>query len=242
MFKALESEEAKEVPKGGSGWSGPAKRVSQRESKWSDPSKPILIVKPASVFMSKTEDKVETVFVDFEKERAIDVPRKEIIKESVDAGLVFGTAPRTKGKEAPLDIVHPIKKVIKALKDFRSTNLVTIVNIKSSTPLLQMGNAGRDPIKAGAEMVSYDPLTGQLVISREFDDFTNFNLHTQPDLAPVGPLGGGLAVGGAAAFGGDGGMSSGADGGLGMGSPGGMPSGMSGSGGGKKGMSSAAGK
>ena len=87
-------------------------------------------------------------------------------------------------------------------------------------------------------MVSFDPLTGQIVISREFDNFTSFHLYTQPDGAPVGPLGGGLVVGGSAgAFGGDGGMSSGGEGSPGgLSGPGAPPGG--GSGGGKKGMSS----
>ena len=244
--QALELEEGKEVPKTTDAASGPAKRVCQRESSWSDPTKPILILKPAAVFMAKDKENkseyaFESVFVDFEKERAIDVPRKE----SVEAGLVFGTSKLSKGKEVPVEIIHPIKKVIKALKDFRSSNLVTIVSFEKPAPL-QMGSA-RDLLKAGAEMVSFDPLTGQIVVSREFDNYTNFHLHTQPDGSPVGPLGGGLAIGGSAAFGGEGGMSGGDGMGMGMGGPGmggpGMSGpGMSGSGGGKKGMNSAAGK
>jgi hypothetical protein len=241
--QALELEEGKEVPKNANAASGPAKRVCQRESSWSDPTKPILILKPASVFIAKdkenkSEAAFESVFVDFEKERAIDVPRKE----SVEAGLVFGTPTKSKGKELPLEIIHPIKKVIKALKDFRSTNLVTIVSFEKPASL-QMGSA-RDIMKAGAEVVSFDPLTGQIVVSREFENYTSFHLHTQPDSVPVGPLGGGLAVGGSAALGGEGGMSGGEGMGMGMGGPGSMggPGMMSGSGGGKKGMNSAAGK
>jgi len=196
-----------------------------------------LIVKPASVFIAKSEDKTEAVFVDYESKRAIEVPRKEVLKENADAGLVFGTPPKAKTKEAPIDIIHPIKKVIKALKEFRSTNLVTIVSIKPAT-MLQMGNA-KDTIKSGVEMVSFDPLTGQLTISREFDNFTNFHFHAQPDLAPVGPLGGGLATGGSGAGGGEGGMPNGGPGSLdGFGGPGGMPGSSSGGGGKKGGMSS----
>jgi hypothetical protein len=250
--QALEFDEGKEVPKTGDAASGPAKRICQRESNWSDPTKPILILRPASVFIAKDKENksdaaFESVFVDFDKERAIDVPRKE----SVDAGLVFGTP--TKAKNKVLEIIHPIKKVIKALKDFRSTNLVTIVSFEKPVAL-QMGSA-RDQMKAGAEVVSFDPLTGQIVVSREFDNYTSFHFHTQPDVSPVGPLGGGLAVGGSAAFGGDGGMPGGEGMGMGMGmsGPGGMGGpgmsgpgmsgpGMSGSGGGKKGMSSSSGK
>ena len=149
--------------------------------------------------------------------------------------MVFGKTPaKVKGKDAPIDIIHPVKKVIKAFRDFKSTNFVTIVDLKGYAPL-QMGNASKDPIKTGIEAVSFDPATGQLSISREFDNFTDFHMFTQPDLPAVGPLGGGLAGGGAAGFG-SGGSSGGEEGGMGpgsmggLGSPGGGPGGSSGGG------------
>jgi len=94
-----------------------------------------------------------------------------------------------------------------------------------------MGNASKDPIKTGFEAVSFDPATGQLTISREFDNFTDFHMFAQPDLPAIGPLGGGLAGGGTAGFG-SGSSSSGEEGGSGPGGMGGMggPGGMGSSG------------
>ena len=200
-----------------------AKRKSRRETEWSAPSEPVLTVKPAAVYVAKSDDKVEKlecVFVEFDKERSVYVPRKE----NTDAGWVFGTTLKVKGKEAPFDIIHPIKKMIKALKVYKTSNFVTVVDSKGAVPL-QMGNASKDPIKTGRELVSFDPLTGQLTISREFDNFTNFHMFTQPDMPAIGPLGGGLGGAGASGYGGGGyGSGSGDEGGMGLG-------GMSGSGG-----------
>jgi len=216
-----------------------AKKKSRRETEWSAPSEPVLTVKPAAVYIARgdeKDDKLEAVFVEFEFEKKKDeekllgfyLPRKE----RVEAGLVFGKTPtKVKGKDAPIDIIHPVKKMIKAFRDYKSTNFVTIVDSKGNTPL-QMGSASKDPIKTGFEAVSFDPATGQLTISREFDNFTDFHMFTQPDLAAVGPLGGGLAGGAAAGFG-SGGSSGGEEGGAGPGGMGGMggPGGMGGYGG-----------
>ena len=128
-----------------------------------------------------------------------------------------------RGKEAPIDIIHPVKKMIKALKDYKTTNFVTVIDSKGVTPL-QMGNASKDPIKTGRELVSFDPLTGQLTISREFDNFTNFHMFTQPDMPAIGPLGGGLAGAGAGGFSSGGFGGGGEEGSMGLG-------GMSGPGG-----------
>jgi len=224
-----------------------AKKKSRRETQWSAPSEPVLTVKPAPVYIAKgdeKDDKLEAVFVEFEFEKKKDEPDKLLgfylpRKERVEAGLVFGKPTKVKGKDAPIDIIHPVKKMIKAFRDYKSTNFVTIVDWKGNT-LLQMGNASKDPIKTGFEAVSFDPATGQLSISREFDNFADFHMFTQPDLPAVGPLGGGLSGGGAAGFG-SGGSSGGEEGGMssgsmgGMGSPGGGPG--SGSGGGPGGGS-----
>ena len=244
----LQSEEPKPtVSKDPSQTAVVAKRKSRRETEWSAPSEPVLTVKPASVYIAKGEEKAECVLVEFvdierekgviEKDRSVYVPRKEI----AERGLVFGTPGRAKGgKEAPIAIIHPVKKVSKALKDFRTKNLVTIIDYKGYA-LLQLGSASKDPIKTGMEAVSFDPATGQLTVSREFDNFTDFHMFTQPDSPAIGPLGGGLSGGGPAGFGG-GGPSGGEDGsmGSGTGGPGGGGPGSMGSpgGGGGKGPGS----
>ena len=199
----LESKEPKEIAPpnppvpGTANTVVPTKRTSRRESDWSAASKPVLAIKPASVYLARKDDeKPECVLVDFDSTRGIYVPKKEQVgKELGDRGLVLGTH-RTKAKET-IEIIHPNSKVIKALKEYKSPNFVskfvTVVDLKGLLQL-SMANA-KDPLKTGAELVSFDPVSGQLVISREFDNFTGFHMFTQPDLPAVGPLGGGLGGG-----------------------------------------------
>jgi hypothetical protein len=80
----------------------------------------------------------------------------------------------------------------------------------------------KEPLTTGYEVVSFDPFTGQLIVSREFDDFTGFNMFSQPDKPAVGPLGGGLKVeaGGMGGMGGMGGYDSGGESSGGLGGPG----------------------
>ncbi len=200
----------------------PTKRTAYRATEWSEPSKAIMTKKPAMVYTAEAKDpkdpKPEFLFVDFEQQRGISIPQKGL----AERGFVFGTPNKVKGKEA-VDVIHPVTKVIKAIKDFRPTNVVTVVDTKGLTPLI--AGSAKDPIKTGAEIVSFDPLTGQLIISREFDNFTSFNMFAHPYLPAVGPLGGGLSGGDANGMMG-GGYGSGGDGGMGM--PGGMSGGMPG--------------
>ena len=204
----------------------PTKRTAYRVTEWSEPSAAIMTKKPAMVFTAEAKDpkdpKPECQFIDFEPQKAVSIPQKGLSER----GFVFGTPNKVKGKEA-VDIIHPVTKVIKAIKDYKSTNFVTVVDMKGLTPL--SAGSAKDPIRTGAEIVSFDPLTGQLVISREFDNFTSFNMFVHPYLPAVGPLGGGLSGGDANGMGGSGYGAGGMDGG-GMGMPGGMPgSGMPGS-------------
>ena len=201
------------------------KREKYRETEWSAASNAVLTKKPAMVFATETKEKLECLFVDFEVLRGISIPKKD----PAERGFVFGTpSKQVRGKEVGIDIIHPVTKVIKALKDYRATNFVTVVDWKSPSPLNAMIANPKDAIKTGAEVISFDPLTGQLVVSREFDNFTSFNMYAQPDLPAVGPLGGGLSAGDANGM--SGGYGESGSGGPGMGS-GGMGSGGMGSGG-----------
>ena len=198
----------------------PTKRTAYRATEWSEPSKAIMTKKPAMVYTAEAKEpkdtKPEFLFVDFEQQRGISIPQKGL----AERGFVFGTPNKVKGKEA-VDVIHPVTKVIKAVKDYRPTNLVTVVDAKGLV-ILNAGSA-KDPIKTGLEIVSFDPLTGQLTISREFDNFTSFNMFAHPYLPSVGPLGGGLSGGDANGMGGGYGAG-GMDGGMGM--PGGASGGM----------------
>ncbi len=207
----------------------PTKRTSRRESPWSEPSKPILTVKPVSVYTArKDEANPEVLQVYFDQVQSVFVPRKEQFQkmDEVASGLVFGTLVN---KKAPVEIIHPITHVIKALKDIQA-KFVTVIELKGVSSTLSVSNS-KDILKTGFEVVSFDPGTGQLVVSREFDNFTSFHMYATPDSPAVGPLGGGLGGAGAAGGGGYGGAMGGM-GGDGYGSGGMAPPGGPGGGGG----------
>jgi len=194
----------------------PVKRTSKRETEWSAPSDIVFTSKPPAVhvgYSETTPPKPELVVVELERNRAVYVPAKY----SIEAGNVMAAFKKEKGREAP-EIVHPVSKIIKILKDYLpgvkdyvASYAVTLVDSRGLQSLKATAG-GKDLIKTGIEIVTYDSGTGQLMISREFDDFTNFNLHTRPDQLPVGPLGGGLKVDTGSAYGGGGGYG-GAEGG-----------------------------
>ena len=204
-----------------------------------------MAAKPASVYLArKDEEKPECILVDFDSSRGIYVPRKEQVgKEPGDRGLVLGTH-RIKAKES-IEFIHPTMKVIKALKEYKSSTyvskFVTVVELKGLSPLSMA--IAKDPLKTGLELVSFDPISGQIVVSREFDNFSSFHMFAQPDSPAVGPLGGGLSDGGSGGggYGGGGSGYGGGMGGMGMGgndAESGGPSmgggmGMGGKGGGK---------
>ena len=209
----------------------PVKRVSKRETEWSLPSPAVSAIKPPAVFagFETAQPKVEAVVVEFDKPKAVYVP----LKYPVEPGVVLGAMRKEKGKEVSPEIIHPTGapvKAIKSLKDYKSSSMVTVVSVSNKTKLETQlpTQKEKEPLTTGYEVVSFDPFTGQLIVSREFDDFTGFNMFSQPDKPAVGPLGGGLKVeGGMGGMGGMGGYDSGGLGGEGSGGPSG-PGGMGG--------------
>jgi hypothetical protein len=203
----------------------PVKRISKRETEWSLPSPAVSAIKPPAVFagFEIAQPKVEAVVVEFEKSKAVYVP----LKYPVEPGVVLGAMRKEKGKEVSPEIIHPTGapvKAIKSLKDYKSSSMVTVVSVSNKTKLETQlpTQKEKEPLTAGYEVVSFDPFTGQLIVSREFDDFTGFNMFSQPDKPAVGPLGGGLKVeaGGMGGMGGMGGYDSGGESSGGLGGPG----------------------
>lgn len=216
------------------------KRSSGRQTEWSAPSDPIATVKPASVFMSEpaityapakdgnyyeaSPATAEMVFADWDQSKAVFVPRKD----KAERGWVFGALRKDKqGKDAYPEIINPITKGIKIFKDAAAANLVTVIDIHGLTKLSM--DTAKDPLRSGGEAVAYDPQSKQLVISREFDDFTPYNMHAEPSKPAVGPLGGGLKVAaGSVNMGGMGGLGGGGAPGISGGSGGGSRPGFGG--------------
>jgi hypothetical protein len=221
------------------------KRKSARKTGWSEPSDPISTQRVAEAYMGEmavayapdaqrkpfevSAPKAEMVFAEYDPKIASFLPRKD----GAVRGYVFGLPNREGGKEQPLELIHPISKLIKAVDKRESKGLATVIDMHGMLPL--ENKPTRDPfLKTGGEGIALDPETGRIIVLREFDDFTNYAMYTTPDKQAVGPLGGPLRLdggGGAPGMGGPGGaggMGLGPGGGLGLGGAGGPPMGMPG--------------
>jgi hypothetical protein len=206
----------------------PYKRNSSRLTSWSEASPAVSTVRtiegylgePKMVYSADREQKIyesstprsEMAIAEWDSANAIFIPRKDVVTR----GYVFGLPNRDAGKEAPFEIIHPITKGIKNLEEPKTRNLTAVIDLSGYSAL--ESKVPRDPhLKSGAEGVAYDPEANRIIVMREFDDFTGYGLHTEPEKPAIGPLGGPLKVdaasapgaGGAGARGGAGGRAGG---------------------------------
>ena len=238
------------------------KRKSERFTDWSAPSDVVTTVMPAAVyagalgkpalapwgegeFYETQPTKTELVLSARLKSYFPSFALKE--KDGVTRGYVFTTA--QKSSSLGHEFVHPVLPILKVLKKVNPKDPEVKLESLLTTQVAVLDVSGGYPLKmltakdggTGGEVVSFDAATGQLVVSREFEDFTDFNMAAKPDQPAVGPLGGGMGNIGAGSMGGDGygaGMGSGGEGGYGggmmggdgMGSGGMGPGGMGGGG------------
>lgn len=193
------------------------KRLSARPSDWSAPSDVLVAITPTPVYAGEFDSKAVAYtrvqgtgeFVPSKNPKwnmvilnrigFVGFPLHE--KEAVGRGHVFygNDRPNKEGVE----FVNPASKLIKIPKEKRKTPrppiatpptiVVSVVDVGGGVPLASASN--RDDLRTGGEIVSFDASTGQLVVSREFDDYTNFNRIAKPDENAVGPLGGALTGG-----------------------------------------------
>lgn len=192
------------------------RRTSSRKTEWSAPTPPVVTKRVADAYLGDTNlsysvdrekrifesnpPRAEMVVADYDSKMAVAIPRKD----SASRGYVFGLPNRDGGKEVPLEIIHPITKIIKNLEKRESKSLCTVIDIHGMIPL-EMKIAKDAHLKSGGEALAFDPESGRIVVMREFDDFTGFGMNTQPDKTAVGPLGGPMKVEAAVAMGGSGG-------------------------------------
>jgi uncharacterized membrane protein YgcG len=192
------------------------RRSSSRKTEWSAPTPPIATKRVAEAYLGETNltysvdrekrlfesnaPRAEMVVTDYDAKMAVAIPRKD----SASRGYVFGLPNRDGGKEIPLEIIHPIIKIIKNLEKRESKSLCTVIDIHGMVPL-EMKIAKDAFLKTGGEALAFDPESGRIVVMREFDDFTGFGMNTQPDKTAVGPLGGPMKVETSMAMGGGGG-------------------------------------
>ena len=182
------------------------KRNSFRKSDWSVASKPVATRRATDGYVSEAiisysrgkenrlfennPPRADIVVAEYDPKLALFVPRKD----KAERGYVFGLPSRDAGKEVPFDVIHPITKLIKALDGKKeSKTLATLIDIDGMVNL-EMKPSKDQFLRTGSEAVAYDPESGRLIVMREFDDFTGFGMHSQPDKPAVGPLGGGMKV------------------------------------------------
>jgi hypothetical protein len=214
------------------------KRNSSRKTAWSEPSELVSTKRIAEAYMGDlsiayapdsqrrlfeaSAPKSEVVFAEYDPKLASYIPRKE----SVNRGHVFGQPIKDQGKEVPLELIHPVSKLIKAVEKQGGKVLLTMIDMHGMQPL-EMKVPKDSGLRSGADSVAFDPESGRIVVLREFDDFTGYGMFTQPDKPAVGPLGGTLRNDGAAV---GPGMGGGFGGGMEPGSGGPGPSGLGGPG------------
>jgi hypothetical protein len=205
--KDQEASKAASEAKGKDTNAGPIayRRNSSRKTDWSAPSAPIATKRVAESFLGEVSltyssdrdkkffesnpPKAEMVLADYDSKLSVVIPRKD----SASRGYVFGLPNRDAGKEIALETIHPISKVIKALEKRDVKSLCSVIDIHGMAPL-EMKVAKDAYLKTGGDAVAFDPESGRIVVMREFDDFTGYGMHTQPDKTAVGPLGGPLKV------------------------------------------------
>jgi hypothetical protein len=179
-------------------------RNSKRHTPWSEPSSPVETRRPVELYSSKvtgawtamktsngkSEVAVESMplkaaiaYAEWAPDYGLLVTRKT----DVERGTVLSGMPKELGVDVPgLDAIHPVSKVIKWLAGFKYTDPVTVVDIRGGQPLEAGKRPGvKDPLPSGGEVVAYDPVTGELVISREFEATMPFQMLGFTDEKPA---------------------------------------------------------
>jgi hypothetical protein len=164
-------------------------RNSKLLTPWSEASPPVANRKPTELYSGKatgswvqmkasngktdvavenTPLKATLVYAEWVDDLSLLVSQK---KNDVERGTVLAGAPTVgAGQEPGLDAIHPISKVIKWVKEYKFTNPVTIADIRGGQPLAaEKRSREKDPLPSGGEVIAFDPRTGELIISREFE-------------------------------------------------------------------------
>jgi hypothetical protein len=214
------------------------KRNSSRKTAWSEPSGPVSTKRQAEAYLGElnvayapdaqrrlfesSAPRAEMVFAEYDPKLASFLARKE----TTSRGHVFGQQLKEQGKDIPLELIHPVTKMVKAVDKREGKTLLAVIDMHGMQPL-EMKVPKDSGLKSGADSVAFDPDSGRIVVLREFDDFNGYGMFSQPDKPAVGPLGGTLRSDGGSAGAGPGGMGGGMGG---LGGLGGLGSGPGGPG------------
>ncbi len=169
-----------------------AKRTSRLETKWSEPSPPVTIPSRSRLFASKVDKRMQqfkhasgadvniigslasnVVYGEWDPKLATFVPS---FSDRFGVGTVFGG---DTGNESFIDVIDPISKKVKEVQGYRYANTVTVTDISGGDRLVD--SPPKNDLASGGQIVAFDSASGELIVSREFDDYTQFRLFSYAD-------------------------------------------------------------
>ncbi len=116
---------------------------------------------------------INMVYAAWDEARSVDVPRTEKIEKGA---VLAGKLAKTK----PASIIHPVTKVVLSDPDYVFEDGLTIIDFQVPQPM-SSHNAARDPLLTASEVLAFNPKTGELMVSNEFNDFTNYRMFSFAD-------------------------------------------------------------
>jgi hypothetical protein len=169
-------------------------RNSKRLTEWSLPSPPVFSQRPVEVYASMIKGTWASVKAPSGRDVMVEgLPPKSSIVHGEwkldDSVFVTRRLDAERGTvvsgplltiEQGLDVIHPINKTIKWLTPYRFTQPITVVDLRGGQPLAaaEKRPKEKDPLPAQGEVVSFDPVTGNLIISREFENVNGYDMFT----------------------------------------------------------------
>jgi hypothetical protein len=168
-------------------------RNSKRLTEWSEPSRPVFTQRPVGVYANSVRGTWTPAKTAAGKDTLVEslAPKSTIVhgewklddaifvtrKIDVERGTVL-SGPLSIA-EPGLDVIHPITKTIKWLTPYKFTQPITIVDLRGGQPLAaEKRPKEKDPLPSQGEVVSFDPVTGNLIISREFESADAYDMFT----------------------------------------------------------------
>jgi hypothetical protein len=147
-----------------------AKRTSRIYSQWSDMSESVNVPSQSRIFAGVDSS---VVYGEWDPALATLVPTWE---QKTFAGRILGGAMVKSGE---LDVIAPISKKIKKVTDYAFSNAVTIAEVAGNKELA--ASPARQDLRTASEVIAFDAGSGELIVSREFDDYSNYRLYSFSD-------------------------------------------------------------
>ncbi len=169
-----------------------AKRTSRLTTDWSETSPTVQIPSRSRLYASKVTKQTSplklengktvelvsqldssVVYGEWSQELGTFVP--SFYPEKLTVGTVFGGL---QNKE-PLDVIDPISKAVREVQGYKYSNTVTLTAITGGDKLAAAPN--KNELHSEGVIAAYDSASGELIISREFDDYLPYRLYSFSD-------------------------------------------------------------